>query len=438
MRIEGRQQRRVSRALQVQLTTFVLGIGLLPCSQLWAQTPQQNGDTVRVFSQVGSVWLSRDASRLEFSVEGMVVLNLDGLLQGTETSLRYAEIDDPSQVNVNYRVYLSRTGEELRSGAFPLNRGAASIGLPRRKVEIGDTVEVRVSLSGVGYVDVTDQLNQVFKYPKAQRLGVARVWLVEERSRIDWMYLAYLGRWFRESLERGGWISYVLLLILLPWGLGLSVYHLSRLYLSPCWSIRFIRQRIREKDWVSRANDKCPVDEFLSGLASRAERIMSRRQGQRVHRTELRALDQVCKARIEGLADEIVGYRVRGEEKSGVLGRVLGALPVSLDSLWNAAVVAPLLGLLGTVLGISESFGRVHHVMVSEGSRKAMSALSSGINTALYTTVDGLAVGILLMVFYYICNRRAKSIVQALNEAGEIFWERNFRRLVREKVQVVE
>lgn len=70
------------------------------------------------------------------------------------------------------------------------------------------------------------------------------------------------------------------------------------------------------------------------------------------------------------------------------------------------AGIAPLLGLLGTVLGMIEVFD----VIAMEGEARTAS-LSSGISQALITTVFGLSVGIFALVFYNYFSNKAENLV---------------------------
>ncbi len=68
-----------------------------------------------------------------------------------------------------------------------------------------------------------------------------------------------------------------------------------------------------------------------------------------------------------------------------------------MDILWALGVTGPLVGLFGTVTGISMSFAKITGL---EG-KELLEALSKGIHEALYTTVCGLIVGIMFMLAYY-------------------------------------
>ena len=70
------------------------------------------------------------------------------------------------------------------------------------------------------------------------------------------------------------------------------------------------------------------------------------------------------------------------------------------------AVIAPLMGLLGTVLGMIKVFG----VIKEQGIGQA-AALSGGISEALITTVTGLFVGIPVLIFFNYFSKRAENFV---------------------------
>jgi biopolymer transport protein ExbB len=82
-------------------------------------------------------------------------------------------------------------------------------------------------------------------------------------------------------------------------------------------------------------------------------------------------------------------------------------LEKNLSSLATIAGAAPMLGFLGTVIGMVEAFISISQ---EEGS-VSPKLLSSGIYTAMITTVAGLMVGIIAYLAYnYLVNRVAKVI----------------------------
>lgn len=74
-------------------------------------------------------------------------------------------------------------------------------------------------------------------------------------------------------------------------------------------------------------------------------------------------------------------------------------------------VVAPLLGLLGTVQGMIQTFQQI--TLFGTGDPKTM---AGGISTALVTTVEGLIVAIPLTILHSLLASRAKALIQTLEE----------------------
>lgn len=87
------------------------------------------------------------------------------------------------------------------------------------------------------------------------------------------------------------------------------------------------------------------------------------------------------------------------------------AIESGLAILKIIAAVAPLLGLLGTVTGMIETFQAI--TIFGAGDPKNM---AGGISAALVTTVQGLVVAIPVVLMHTLVNGRAKRIVHVLEE----------------------
>jgi biopolymer transport protein ExbB len=82
-------------------------------------------------------------------------------------------------------------------------------------------------------------------------------------------------------------------------------------------------------------------------------------------------------------------------------------LEKNVNTLATVAGAAPMIGFLGTVIGMILAF----HQMASSGGQAEMGALASGIYTAMTTTVAGLVVGIIAYMGYnHLVNRIDKVI----------------------------
>lgn len=93
---------------------------------------------------------------------------------------------------------------------------------------------------------------------------------------------------------------------------------------------------------------------------------------------------------------------------------ILGELPKltrNITLIQVISVVAPLLGLLGTVIGMILTFQAI--TLFGTGDPKTM---AGGISTALVTTVEGLVVAIPTVLLHAIVNARSKSLIHVLEE----------------------
>ncbi|MEW9799578.1 MotA/TolQ/ExbB proton channel family protein [Alteromonas sp. CYL-A6] len=93
---------------------------------------------------------------------------------------------------------------------------------------------------------------------------------------------------------------------------------------------------------------------------------------------------------------------------------ILGEVPKlsrNLTVIKIISVVAPLMGLLGTVTGMINTFQAI--TLFGTGDPKLM---AGGISTALVTTVLGLVVAIPMTLLYAMLNTRSKNIVYILQE----------------------
>ncbi len=79
-----------------------------------------------------------------------------------------------------------------------------------------------------------------------------------------------------------------------------------------------------------------------------------------------------------------------------------------LEWLWNLGATAPLIGLFGTVTGISVSFQNLAMQTQKGGtdSSDKIAQLAGGINEALWTTIFGLSAGIFLVIVYYVYKNK--------------------------------
>ena len=100
-------------------------------------------------------------------------------------------------------------------------------------------------------------------------------------------------------------------------------------------------------------------------------------------------------------------------EVSYLFQRNLSSTTVSLTILRLISVISPLLGLLGTVLGITRVFRDMSLEAAVDNA-----ALAGGIWEALITTIMGMTVAIPTLVFYYLLRLRMRSLMINTLEAA--------------------
>ena len=89
----------------------------------------------------------------------------------------------------------------------------------------------------------------------------------------------------------------------------------------------------------------------------------------------------------------------------------------SLRPIRNIAMVAPLLGLLGTVYGMIEAF----QVTSESGGTASTALLAKGIYEALVTTAAGLTIAIPVLLLYHYLSGRVDRLIDEIDEAGSEF-----------------
>jgi biopolymer transport protein ExbB len=112
-----------------------------------------------------------------------------------------------------------------------------------------------------------------------------------------------------------------------------------------------------------------------------------------------------------GLSNARYGRNVMKEAMEETAVAVMHELERYLTALGTIASVSPLLGLLGTVVGIIEVFS----VVSTEGIGNPHT-LSGGISTALINTAGGLCVAIPSLMFYRFFLRRVDDLVVSMEQ----------------------
>ena len=189
-----------------------------------------------------------------------------------------------------------------------------------------------------------------------------------------------------ELIEKGGPLVWVLLLL----GFFGSVCIVERLFF-------FHHARIN-------------VSSLLLGLASHVER---RAFAEALHEAA-RAPGPVGRVAHAALLRH---YLDRSDLRDVV--REAGQLEVpkiekNIRAILSVALVAPLIGMLGTLLGMVDIFQRISE----QGGPSEPGELSAGVLTALVTSVIGLTVAVPMYLFYLYFLGRSKRMVGRIERAG--------------------
>jgi biopolymer transport protein ExbB len=112
-----------------------------------------------------------------------------------------------------------------------------------------------------------------------------------------------------------------------------------------------------------------------------------------------------------GLSNSRHGRDVMKESIEEAAGHVVHDLERYIDTLGTIAIISPLLGLLGTVIGMIKVFSEI----MVQGAGNA-NVLAGGISEALITTAAGLCVAIPSMIMFRYFNRRIDSIVVSMEQ----------------------
>lgn len=142
---------------------------------------------------------------------------------------------------------------------------------------------------------------------------------------------------------------------------------------------------------------------------------------------EVDACEQLCEQKDEMLSRVLrAGLQVAGQDRYVVVEamqsegtRLAAALAQRVGYLSNIATLAPMLGILGTVLGMIRAF---NSIAFQPGIAKPI-VLAGGVSMALVTTASGLIVAIPIMAFYFYFRGRVQKVVAAVESASAEFVE---------------
>lgn len=152
--------------------------------------------------------------------------------------------------------------------------------------------------------------------------------------------------------------------------------------------------------------------------ASKEDKTFMNRIRDYVHEGNIESARELCKNTRSAYARLIEkGLSRIGRNMNDVLVAIentgnieIAALGKGLPWLSTTAAGAPMLGFLGTVIGMIEAF----FAIAKAGTAANITVLSSGIYQALVTTVAGLVVGIIALFAYNLLVSKINSVMNSL------------------------
>ncbi len=174
---------------------------------------------------------------------------------------------------------------------------------------------------------------------------------------------------------KGGWVMYVIV--------ALSIYVLGIIFFK---AHQFITSGVFNTQFIDRA-----MVLIKRGELTDASQLLSREKG---------PLARIMRVSVECVMNRDITMKSREAEIARVGSAELRYLESQMRGLEMASSIGPLLGLLGTVIGMVQAFAK----LAESGARVDPSQLAGGIWVALITTVGGLVVAVPAMAAYYLID----------------------------------
>lgn len=163
---------------------------------------------------------------------------------------------------------------------------------------------------------------------------------------------------------------------------------------------------VGERFWTLRRSRLAP-----EGLVGRVQASLKKGSPDRAMLQQLASDSPLGRILATGLANAGKGRDIMKESIEEVASQVVHDLERFLNTLGTVAAITPMLGLLGTVVGMIDVFSAI---MLHGAGDAAL--LAGGISKALITTAAGLSVAIPAMFFHRFFVRRVEEITVAMEQ----------------------
>lgn len=158
---------------------------------------------------------------------------------------------------------------------------------------------------------------------------------------------------------------------------------------------------VAERYWALRRSNVAPKDQLANVWESLKANKMDAARLQQLKQSSM--LGYILAA---GLSNSRHGREVMKDSIQEAASHVAHEMERFMSALGTVAAIAPLLGLLGTVLGMIEVFTAI----MVQGTGNA-GVLAGGISQALITTATGLSVAIPALIFHRALTRRVDELL---------------------------
>lgn len=161
-----------------------------------------------------------------------------------------------------------------------------------------------------------------------------------------------------------------------------------------------------ERLWTLRPGKVAPP-----GLLAEVWALIKQRSITSERLKELKHSSPLGQILVAGLNNASHGREIMKESIQEAAGQVVHDLERFLNPLGTIAAITPLLGLLGTVIGMIDVFTEI----MAQGTGNA-NVLAGGISQALITTAAGLTIAIPALIFHRFFQRRIDSLVVTMEQ----------------------
>lgn len=161
-----------------------------------------------------------------------------------------------------------------------------------------------------------------------------------------------------------------------------------------------------ERLWTLRTGRVAP-----KGLLAETWTLVKKGQLDAAQMQRIKSSSALGRILVAGLNNANHGREVMKESIEEAASHVVHDLERFLNPLGTVAAITPLLGLLGTVIGMIKVFTEI----MVQGTGNA-NILAGGISEALITTASGLAVAIPALIFHRYFQRRIDTLVVTMEQ----------------------